>query len=216
PELGRSDVFKGAALDDVQKALKDSAATGSLHFPIRYDGEHLVWGAFRYATIEGEDITPEGTFDGTAACMASKAIGRGEVFYCGSNLGLGAEKGDTGLAQIIARCARRAGIQPTLTAGESSAGQVHADLLLAAAPPAEVPRGDAVAADLQPAGARSDKRGERFLVVHNRSAWAQNVIIHAPGKWKGVYSGAQWELDGLAGTNVPAGFCYLFADAEGE
>jgi hypothetical protein len=196
-KLGRIEHFKGAAHDDVQKAMKESGTTGAMHFPIQYGGEHLVWGAYRYAALEGEGLTVEGTIDGQTPCLGSKAVGAGEVFYCGSNLGLGAaDKGNTGLVQIIARCARRVGIRPTLTAGESSAGQVHADVLEEAGVP-------------------------RYLVVLNRSGWPQNVRLAAPGRWKGIYSGTELEViarmegetDAVA---VPAGLHDLFTHVEME
>jgi hypothetical protein len=70
--------------DDVRKALRDFGVSGGEVFPFSLADGTLAWGAHRYAILEGDQLTSEGSFDGVHPCVASMPVGAGYVFYCGT------------------------------------------------------------------------------------------------------------------------------------
>lgn len=177
--------------EDVRKALKDFGAYGAEYFPIQLaePGDHpLVWGAYRYAELEGAGLEPWGSFNGARPCLASKAVGRGRVVYCGTNLGQAAggmtelpfrnlpQNGRASLTYLIQRAAAQAGISPTGGIRAQQPGTVHLDLL-------------------------ADARGPRFMVMVNASEQPQIVQLALPGRWRGLFSQCEWNLTELLLSN---------------
>ncbi|MBI2300389.1 MAG: beta-galactosidase [Armatimonadetes bacterium] len=179
--LGEAQAFDDPALpEDVRKALRDFGATGGTFFPIRMAGGALVWGAHRYAELSGDGLESLGSFDGQVPCLGRKQVGRGTVFYCGTNLGQAAERDPAGLLAILRLAVAAAGIAPTARA--ELPGTVHADLL-------------------------ADEAGPRFAVVVSRAEREQAVTIGAPSRWRGLFTGVTWKAG--APVTVPAGFADL-------
>ncbi len=180
--LDEAGAFEGDLPDDVRKALRDAGTAGGRHFPIRLRDGIYAWGASRYAVLEGEGLTPEGTFNGET-CIASLPVGAGWVLYAGTNLGEG--RGEGGLLSLLRACCRRAGVSPTLDAAPEIAGTVHLDL-------------------------QSDAAGPRFLVVNSRADCGQALNLEGAGAWRGLFTGQRWELAGASTVEVPAGLVDLF------
>ncbi len=158
------------------------------YFPIRLTNGGTVWGASRYAILEGADLAPLGSFDGTDTCLAWAPVGRGQVLYAGTNLGEGAARGSEGLLAVLAECCTRAGVSPTLGAIAAAAGTLHFDVL-------------------------RDQRGPRFIAAINRSDGAQTVRVTGDGTWQGLFSGLRWALGGETEIEVPAMLAELFVRA---
>jgi beta-galactosidase len=177
--------FDGAMPDDVRKALEAFGTSGGPFFPIRLADHHFAWGGSRYAALEGAGLTTEGSFDGAETCIGWQQVGQGHVLYCGTNLGEGAARGNDGLLRLVAACCAKAGITPTLGASAGTPGTVHVDLLGAAG-------------------------GPQFLAVTSRADRAQALRLRGTGRWRGLFSGLEWALDGETDVQMPARLADLF------
>jgi hypothetical protein len=161
--------LSGNLADDERKALKDSGAVGGEFVPVRLSSGATVWGGSRYAVLDAGDAETLGTFDGRTPTIVSKPIGRGQVIYCGTNVGLGAKREAIGLRHLLRAAAERAGISPTLaTVGDLDAPDVHFDVLTC-------------------------EGAARFIVAWNRSATPMEVTLgQAPtGNFGGVFRGTR-------------------------
>ena len=184
--LDRGQTFKSPALpEDVRKALKEFRSTGGEYFPIRRDDGTLVWGAHRYAELEGDGLEPLGTFDGSVPCVARKSVEKGSVYYCGTNLGQAAEGHLAGLSAVLRMVVTAAGIKPTGGLRAEVPGTVHVDIL------------------------RADGR-PRFAVVVSKADREQTAHVEAEGRWQAMFSGITWELNGPTSVDVPADFVEIF------
>jgi beta-galactosidase len=171
--------FVGSVPADVEKALREAETQGGRFYPIRLADGSYIWGASRYAALEGDGIVPEGSFDGTGTCLASKAVGAGRVLYCGANLGEGAVRDGSLLEAFLRRRLADVGIRPTLGAHPGQPGPVHLDALLQEAETA-------------------------FLVVINRSAEDQDLRLDLRGTWRGLFTGLTWQPADGGTVPVPA------------
>jgi hypothetical protein len=163
--------------EDVRKALDAFGATGGKFFPIRLTGGDIVWGAHRYTELAGENITPEGSFTGSAPCLASVEVGKGKVFYCGTSFDLAAEWSDAGLQAMLDKALAAAGIPPTLNVSAELQGTVHLDVL----------NGDTGC----------------FAVLINKVEQGQQIRLTGEGQWRGVYTGLGWTLEGPTEVTMP-------------
>ncbi|HJN19292.1 MAG TPA: beta-galactosidase, partial [Armatimonadota bacterium] len=186
--LDQSDAFEGSVPEDVQKALDQAGTAGGRFFPIRLTGGGVAWGAFRYAVLEGTDITSEGSFDGAHPCIVSKPVGDGFVLYAGTNLGEGASQEASGLVALIRKCAERAGLSPTLNAAAELPGTVHVDAL-------------------------SDETGSQFMTVCSQADQPQTLSLTGEGAWRGLFTGVEWSFAGETNVDIPARFVDLFVRA---
>lgn len=177
--------------DDVRKALKEFGAGGSKFYPIRLANGQLVWGAHRYAQLGGDQLVSLGTFDGTTPCLARKSVGKGTVFYCGTNLGQAAERDPAGLQAILALAVAAAGIEPVGRLQPTQPGTVHLDILTEGAQP-------------------------RFAVLISQANRAQTIRLQGHGCWQGLFSGATWKLNGQTRLKVPADFVEMFVIEDGR
>lgn len=185
----------------MQEAWQNFGTVGGKFFPIhltgrpvRRDGEEpfgqpevFAWGAERYALLQGEGLTSEGSFDGVHPCIASKPVGAGWLLYAGTNLGAGSSRGDQGLLMLLERCCSHAGLAPTLRVAPEFPSAVHVDLLC-------------------------DHEGPRFIMLASRSDQDQTVWLEGQGRWQGLFSGARWELNGRTAVEIPARQVELFAN----
>lgn len=183
---GREGWDIGSLPEDVRKALKELGTTGSRYFPIRMTDGTIAWGAHRYAEIAGEGLETLGRLGLSAPCIAWKPIGKGVVFYCGTDLGqAAAEKDPTGLLAVVRMAAAAAGIEPSVRLRADMPATVHCDILCEANEPS-------------------------FAVVVSRADKEQAVRINGDGRWQGIYTGSNWELGGETSVMIPAGFSDLF------
>ena len=170
----------------MRKAMTSSGgASGGQFYPIRLATGTLAWGTDRYARLEGEGLQTEGHFEPAYPCLASKAVGEGFVFYCGAELGKGAARDDQGLAEILDRLEKRAGIHPVLGAKTAKPGALQVGLL-------------------------SEGGKPRFLTLHNPSGVIQSLTLELKGKVKGIFSQREWSLDGEVPLIIPAGLTDIF------
>jgi len=175
----------GALPDDVRKALAASGAAGGRFYPIRLANGEIVWGAHRYAELAGDHLTPEGSFTGDTPCLASIAVGKGRVYYCGTSFGTAAERSDAGLQAMLEKSLTAANIAPVCRLTAELPGTVHLDLLA----------GDS---------------GSRFAVLINRANREQTITLEGQGRWQGLYTGLSWKMDGRTTVSVPAGCAEFF------
>ena len=176
--LTETQAFAGSVPEDVQKALRDSGLSGGRFFPVRLADGSYVWGANRYAmldgdcaAVEGDEVTVEGSFDGENACIVSKKVGEGRVIYCGTNLGEGACRDAGHLQRFLAGQLAAAGVEATLAVPAETAGLLHIDLL-------------------------HGPDGPAAMVVINRAETPVAVVLEGEGKWRGLFGGEEWSLPG--------------------
>jgi hypothetical protein len=172
--------------EDMKKALRDFALAGGRFFPIELENGTLVWGAHRYAELEGAGLEPLGRFDKRAPCVARKRVGKGMVFYAGTNFGQAVERDASGLQALLSQAADAAGIGASAGLVPELPGTVHVDLL-------------------------GTPKGLGFAVINCSADLAQTVKLTLPdGVWRGLFSGIQWTASSLTAVHVPAGFRELF------
>jgi beta-galactosidase len=176
--LAETEAFQGSMPDDVRKALQEAGTAGGRFFPIRLADGSYVWGANRYAILEGEDVAALGSFDGVDACIASKRLGEGRLIYCGTNLGEGACRDARYLERFLVKELTAASVSPTMAASSEVSGTVHVDLL-------------------------HGPDGPAFMVVVSRAEQPQTVSLAGEGRWRGLFSGDEWVLPGEG--KVPPG-----------
>ena len=176
----------GAVTEDVRKALKEFGSSGGEYFPIQMADGALVWGAHRYAILAGDDLTPLGRFGADAPCIARKTVGKGSVFYCGTNLGdAAAGNHPAGLQALLHMAVEAAGISPTGLLAADMERTVHLDLLY-------------------------ENGIARFAVLINKADSDQTVRLQGSGQWRGLYTGMNLELQEHGSVHLPAGFVELF------
>jgi beta-galactosidase len=182
----QGDSDSGAVTEDVRKALKEFGAAAGEYFPIQMTDGTLTWGAHRYATLEGNGLTPLGSFGAAAPCLARKDVGAGSVFYCGTNLGDAAVANHpTALQALVRMAAQAAGVKATGLLAADIEGTVHLDIL-------------------------SEGDVPRFAVLINKADREQTVRLHGSGQWRGLFTGMTLHLDGAGSVQLPAGFVEMF------
>lgn len=179
-------IDSGALTEDVRKALKEFGMSGGEFFPICMTNGSLAWGAHRYAELAAEgDWEPLGSFAG-ATCLARKPVGKGQVFYCGTNLGQSAERDSSGLEIIVHEAMTHAGVKPVGGLHAGIQGTVHLDIL---------------------------SIGDRpcYAVLINRASQDQIVQIDSQACWEGLFSGLRFEMNTPSGIVIPADFIDIFS-----
>ena len=171
--------------EDVRKALNEFGVSGGKFYPIKLHDGQLVWGAHRYAELAGEEIISLGSFDGRVPCLVRKSVGKGTVFYCGTNLGQAAERDPVGLKAIVRMAAAAGRVESVAQLQADEPGTVHIDIL-------------------------SEDKTPRFVVVINKLDREQTVRLNGQGRWLGLFSGAVWKLNGNTKVTVPPDFAELF------
>jgi hypothetical protein len=175
-----------AMSEDMKKALRDFGAAGGRFFPIELENGTLVWGAHRYAELEGTGLEPLGRFDKRTPCVARKRIGKGTVFYAGTNFGQAVERDAGGLQALLSLAADAAGIGSSAGLVPELPGTVHVDLL-------------------------GTPKGLRFAVINCSADRAQTVKMTLPhGIWRGLFTGVRWTVGSQTSVTVPPGFRELF------
>lgn len=148
-------------------------------FPLTLANGDRIWGSNRFAVLAGEGATIEATFHDGSAVIVSKRVGKGTVFYAGTNLGHGSLVDGGGFEQLAERILAVAGVEPLLKA-KAEAHDVHVDLL--------------------------QGEGADFLVVTNRAEQARQLTMTVAGRWRGLFSGADFSWTAGATQTIPGHF----------
>jgi len=175
--------FSGQLSDDVLKALSTTGLAGGRFFPLRREAGEVLWGANRYAVIEG-GVDTWATLDGQTPCIVHQTVRGGHVVYCGTNLGEGARHDPAPLINLLWDIILDADIEPTMLATAQNRGTVHVDLL-------------------------SGPEGPAFIVITNRHTEAQTVSLVGSGKWRAVFGEEAFTLPGE--VTIAAGAVELYA-----
>ncbi|HEY3340480.1 MAG TPA: beta-galactosidase trimerization domain-containing protein, partial [Anaerolineae bacterium] len=183
--LAEQQAVTAGVTDDVRKALHDFGVSGGEVFPFSLADGTLAWGAHRYAILEGEHLTAEGSFDGVHPCVGSTPAGAGWVLYCGTNLGQAAAKDAQGLLALLQKALSRAGVLPVCGARATHPGTLHLDYL-------------------------TSPSGAAYAVLQNRTDVEQTLTLNSAGTWTGIFSSTVWHIEGSGQVTVPGSFIDLF------
>lgn len=148
----------GGINPDVAKALGDK--TGGLYFPITLANNIALLGADTFAELTNGDWAPLATHDDKTV-IATRTIGNGTVFYCGTNLGGTLCKTPDGADNFLGQALRQAAISAK-PAVKTDSG-VQFDILYHNEKPA-------------------------FIVLQNTSSGTAHAEINLDGAWKGLFS----------------------------
>ncbi len=171
--------FADAAVqnDDVKKAMTACGCHGGKYFPVMLKDGALLLGGGRYAGLSGEGITSEGEFESGIPCVISRSYGKGKIYYCACNPGVGASEWPEDFQRFIGRICRETAIPATLNITAEDAF-VHVDALFF--------RGES-----QPA----------YVVMMNRDKREAEVELEleSGAVMTGIFSGLVYEM--AAGVN---------------
>lgn len=112
--------------EDMKKALLSYGTEGGKYFGIALNDGSVISGAERFACLKADGAEVIGTFNG-APCIIKKKVGRGTVYYVGTDIGVGAEKDRDAFERFITFVARDAGAAQNPYSAHRG---VHADTLL--------------------------------------------------------------------------------------
>ena len=165
---------------DVQKFLKDFGTTGGKYVPIAMNDGTILWGAFRFAKLEADNATSLGSFTKDYPSIITKNVGKGKVWYCGTNIGEGSSKDKSGFNTFLNNILSESGVKTELDANKK---------------------------DVWVKGLY-EKEKLNFMVVRNMDSKDSSVRLNFKGKAKGLFSGM--EIKSGENVDLPKGFCDLF------
>jgi len=165
---------------DVQKFLKDFGTTGGKYVPIAMDDGTLLWGAFRFAKIQADNATNLGFFTKDYPTVITKKIGKGKVWYCGTNIGEGSAKDKNGFNKLLNKILSESNVKIELGVNKK---------------------------DVWVKGLYENKK-LNFIVIRNMDSKSSSVDLNFNGKAKGLFSGM--EIKSGKNILLPKGFCDLF------
>jgi hypothetical protein len=140
----------------------------------------VLWGAFRFAKLEADDATALGSFTKDYPTIITKNVGKGKVWYCGTNIGEGSEKDKSGFNKFVKNILVESGVKTELDANKK---------------------------DVWVKGLY-EKEKLNFMVIRNMDKEASSVSLNFKGKAKGLFSGM--EIKPGVNISLPIGFCDLF------
>ncbi|WP_430817176.1 beta-galactosidase [Carboxylicivirga sp. RSCT41] len=165
---------------DVKKFLKDFGTTGGKYVPIAMNDGTVLWGAFRYAKLEADNATALGSFTKDYPTIITKEIGKGKIWYCGTNIGEGSAKDKTGFYKLLLNILSESNVKAELEANKRDVwvkGLYEKDKL-------------------------------NFMVVRNMDNKDSSVSLQFKGKAKGLFSGMV--IQPGENIALPKGFCDMF------
>jgi len=167
-------------VSDVQKFLKDFGTTGGKYVPIAMNDGTVLWGAFRFAKLEADNATALGSFTKDYPIVISKKIGKGKVWYCGTNIGEGSKKDESGFNKFVKSILSESGVKTELDANKKNIwvkGLYEKDKL-------------------------------NFMVIRNMDEEDSSVNLNFKGTARGLFSGRK--IKPGENITLPKGFCDLF------
>ena len=111
--------------DDERKAVAAYGLSGGKYFNFTTKWGFSLTGSRRFACVEADGGEVVGSAAGVP-CLVTKQVGRGQVWYCGTNLGEAALQQPEGFAALLLRLADGAGVRPNLPGAPAG---THTDLL---------------------------------------------------------------------------------------
>jgi beta-galactosidase len=165
---------------DVKKFLKDFGTTGGKYVPIAMKDGTVLWGAFRFAKLEADNATALGSFTKDYPTIITKKVGKGKVWYCGTNIGEGSQKDEKGFNKFLNNILVESGVKTELDANKK---------------------------DVWVKGLY-EKEKLNFMVVRNMDSEDSSVKLNFKGKAKGLFSGM--EIESGENISLSKGFCDLF------
>jgi beta-galactosidase len=185
------DASTGAMAPEVRQAFERAGVTGGRYFPITLRGGRPLAGCERFAILDGEGLTVEGRYAGDVPVIVSKPIGAGRVIYGGTDLGQGAAKLPDGFRDLVKLALDAAGVAPVLGSHTDEPETVRVDVLGGtAATPA-------------------------FITMLNRTGRTQVVHLTGAGRFSGLYSGLELDLEADTTLRLPQDFADLFVGPAG-
>ncbi len=139
---------------DIRKALEATGSQGDEFFPLTQDGVVMGFGAGDFAEIGGGEVLAG--FHGKP-CVVRKAIGRGTVFYAGTQLGYAATKQPELLRKLLQDAAQMAGI-----AVSEDQAALHVDTL-------------------------TDRHGKPAVIICTNPGVAAQRFVPPDGRWQELY-----------------------------
>lgn len=97
-------------VDDVKKAIDAYGLNGGKNFNIKTNMGFNLVGAERFACISGENVEIIGTFN-DETCIIKKSYGKGFIYYCGTNLGEGADTDAESFEKFVVHIAENSGVK---------------------------------------------------------------------------------------------------------
>jgi beta-galactosidase GanA len=165
---------------DVKKFLKDFGTTGGKYVPIAMKDGTVLWGAFRFAKLEADNATALGSFTKDYPTVITKNVGKGKVWYCGTNIGEGSQKDEKGFNKFLNNILSESGVKTELDANKK---------------------------DVWVKGLY-EKKKLNFMVVRNMDSVDSSVRLNFKGKAKGLFSGL--EIRSGETVSLSGRFCDLF------
>ena len=165
---------------DVAKMLKDFGTTGGKNVPIAMNDGTVLWGAYRFAKIDATNSKALGSFSSDFPTIISKEIGKGKIYYCGTNIGEGSAKDKSGFYKFLINILTESSVSTEL---DTNKRNVWVKTL-------------------------SENNKLNFIVIRNMDVKESSVNIKFKGKAKGLFSGKTIK-EGETVT-LPKGFCDLF------
>jgi hypothetical protein len=207
--------FDQAMTEDMRKALAESGVPGGQYFPFRLADGTVIWGASRYAILDG------GTQNWVAGKQKLEA-GNWKQEAGSPKLDAGNQRLETGnwqpetknLAPLIV--SRDVGDGALFYCGTNVGQGSRVDAAGLVALLRQVFKRAGVVPTLGVAGGTghvhvdllAEKGEPRFLVVLNRGESAQKVVLDLRGEMRGLFTGTEWIVDGTLST--PGHFVDLF------
>ena len=167
-------------VSDVQKFLKDFGTTGGKYVPIAMNDGTVLWGAYRFAKLAADSATNLGFFTKDYPTVVTKNIGKGKVWYCGTNIGEGSLKDVSGFNKFLNTILSESGVKTELDANKKN---------------------------VWIKGLYENKK-LNFIVIRNMNSAESSVKLNFKGKAKGLFSGM--EIKPGENLSLPNGFCDLF------
>lgn len=167
-------------ISDVQKFLKDFGTTGGKYVPIAMNDGTVLWGAFRFAKIQADNATALGSFTKDFPTIITKKIGKGKIWYCGTNIGEGSAKDKSGFNKFLNNILSESGVKTELGANKKDVW----------------------------VKALYEKEKLNFMVIRNLDSEASSVSLNFKGKAKGLFSGMK--IKSNENISLSKGFCDLF------
>ncbi|MDD6209213.1 MAG: beta-galactosidase [Bacteroidales bacterium] len=167
--------------EDTKKLLRDFGISGGMYVPVIMNDGSLLWGALRYAELEAKDATPLGYFRPGTTCIIKKKIGKGTVYYCGTNIGEGSMKDKPAFYSFLNDL--------------MSDGKVNKPLGL---------KNNKISV-----GTLYNKKEElSFITIRNTGANAETLTLDFDGQAKGLFS--SMNIKSERPFTLPTNFCDLF------
>jgi len=99
--------------EDLKKAIAVYGLNGGKNFKLHTTLGLELTGAERFACLSADDAEVIGSWDGVP-CMIRKQVGKGSIFYCGTNLGEAAEVDPNAFSAFLNCVAEQSGAEKNL------------------------------------------------------------------------------------------------------